>query len=202
MALALLRYLGLPERSLLEARPHLIRWQLYSASANDALYNAIGKGNPNFVASEYFPDVPAGEEKNGVLCQNLEALTFADHSFDVVITEDVLEHVQDWEQAVREIARVLKPAGAHIFTVPLWLDRPTVERVRIRDGHIEYLLPPEYHGDPIRGKILAYRNFGIDVLEKLRQLGFETQLQLSTYRDILRFGIADSIVLVSRKRQR
>ncbi|MDW8467335.1 MAG: class I SAM-dependent methyltransferase [Chloroherpetonaceae bacterium] len=129
VALGLMQHFGLPLTSLAENRGALMQRKLYSASANEPIYRAIGEGNPNYIASEFFPDVPAGKQKGGVLCQNLECLTFPNSAFDAVITEDVLEHVRNWHQAVREIARVLKPAGVHIFTVPLCLDRPTVERV-------------------------------------------------------------------------
>ena len=41
-----------------------------------------------------------------------------DHSFDLVIACDVLEHVQDFREALREIRRVLAPSGCAILTVP------------------------------------------------------------------------------------
>ena len=43
--------------------------------------------------------------------QNLEKLTYEDESFDVVITQDVFEHINEPFQAFKEIARVLKPGG-------------------------------------------------------------------------------------------
>ena len=66
----------------------------------------------------YLEGVPPGTRKDGELCQNLEYLTFADCSFDVFITQDVLEHVFNPDRAVREIMRVLKPRGVHVFTAP------------------------------------------------------------------------------------
>jgi SAM-dependent methyltransferase len=45
-----------------------------------------------------------------------EALPFANDSIDTVLCYDVLEHVQDPEQTLSEIYRVLKPAGL-FFTV-------------------------------------------------------------------------------------
>ena len=47
-----------------------------------------------------------------------ERLPFADASFDVVFTNEVLEHVQDDRQAAREIARVLRPGGRSVNFVP------------------------------------------------------------------------------------
>jgi hypothetical protein len=61
-----------------------------------------------------------------------------------------------------------------------------------------HLLPPEYHGDPLRGTILAYRTFGIDLFESLNAIGFETQVNFSTFAD-RHWGIFDSSVFVSRR---
>lgn len=42
-------------------------------------------------------------------------LPFEDNHFDVVSCCDVLEHIEDWEATVAEIARVLKPGGLFLF---------------------------------------------------------------------------------------
>ena len=44
-----------------------------------------------------------------------EALPYADQAFDAVVCVDVLEHVQDLEQVIREVARVLRPGGMFLF---------------------------------------------------------------------------------------
>ncbi len=49
-------------------------------------------------------------------------LPFRDHSFDVVLTTQVLEHVFTPEEFLREIARVLRPGGRLILTVPFAWD--------------------------------------------------------------------------------
>lgn len=41
-----------------------------------------------------------------------------DEQYDLVVAFDVLEHIKDDSCAIREIARVLKPNGVFIFTVP------------------------------------------------------------------------------------
>jgi SAM-dependent methyltransferase len=45
-------------------------------------------------------------------------LPFGDGSFDAVLALDVLEHLDDDRGAAREIARVLRPGGCAVVTVP------------------------------------------------------------------------------------
>ena len=60
-----------------------------------------------------------------------------------------------------------------IFTVPFHDGEHTVERARQRDGAIEYLLEPVYHLDLLRpAGILAFRDYGRDIVERLRAAGF------------------------------
>lgn len=47
-----------------------------------------------------------------------ELLPFRDQAFDTVFATEVLEHVDNAEQAVAEIARVLRPGGIALVTVP------------------------------------------------------------------------------------
>jgi SAM-dependent methyltransferase len=53
-------------------------------------------------------------------------LPFRDGSFDVVMASDVLEHIERDGKAVSEIARVLRPSGSVILSVPAhgWLFSP------------------------------------------------------------------------------
>ena len=111
--------------------------------------------------------------------QNLEALTYSDNSFDIVVTSDVMEHVRLDDRAHREIRRVLKPGGAYIFTVPHFRDSAqTFVRVAVIDpgdpGKDEFPVEKEYHGDANSedGRALSYRAYGTDLDETLRELGF------------------------------
>src|SRR5437868_8507474 len=49
-----------------------------------------------------------------------EAVPFADGSFDLVTAFDVLEHLDDDVRALREMARVVSPAGLIAVTVPAY----------------------------------------------------------------------------------
>jgi SAM-dependent methyltransferase len=184
---------------LYNAKPDLSAVSIYSAVSKDHLHLSLGPENPNFVCSEYFPDIDAGHEKDGVVCQNLERLTFSNEQFDVVITEDVFEHIRLPEKAFAEIHRVLKRDGRHIFTVPFMFDRKTIRRVSTDSERDVYILPPAYHVDTLRNEILVYTDFGYDLFDTLSFLGYETSVSLFQHQDAMTFGIADSYVFVSRK---
>jgi SAM-dependent methyltransferase len=55
-----------------------------------------------------------GEVRLGDVC----ALPFLDASFDLVLATDIIEHVDDDLGALRELHRVLRPAGRLLLTVP------------------------------------------------------------------------------------
>lgn len=90
-----------------------------------------------------FPDQAPGSIVGKFRCENLEALTFADESIDLHVTQDVLEHVFHPSKVFSEIARTLKPGGAHIFTVPLVnKHKPSKLRARVSDdGQIVHIEP-------------------------------------------------------------
>lgn len=185
--------------SLVQAKSELSKLSIYSTVSNDALQRILGESNSNYVCSEFFSDLMEGEVRDSVYCQNLERLTFADKQFDFVITEDVLEHVRHPETAFKEIHRVLKPNGYHIFTIPFYVDKKTVERVDTKTETDIYRLAPDYHGDAWGNKVLVYTDWGYDIFDKLDKLGFSTSISMSGYSDATLYGIADSIVFFSQK---
>ncbi|MGI8856236.1 MAG: class I SAM-dependent methyltransferase, partial [Thermomicrobiales bacterium] len=77
-----------------------------------------------------------------------ETLPFSDQSFDVVLAQDILEHVRDPDETLREIHRVLRPSGIALVTV--------INRFAWRDPH--------YH---LRGLNWLPRRFGEGLVERL-----------------------------------
>jgi SAM-dependent methyltransferase len=159
---------------LLDVRPGFRTDAVYELAARGPLVEFLRTRVRHLTCSEYFDDVPPGERRDGVVCEDVQDLTFADASFDVCTSTEVFEHVADDRRAFREVRRVLKPGGLLLFTVPLRGEPATVERARLEGGQVVHLLPPEYHGDRIRGRhnVLAFRNYGHDITDRLLASGF------------------------------
>lgn len=103
--------------------------------------------------------------------EDLMKLSYADSSFDIVLTSDTLEHVPDVKQALSEIYRVLKPGGVHVCTVPWVLTRSTVMRTRLGVSGEEHPLPSSFHGSG-EPDYLVWSEFGADFLDDNEQAGF------------------------------
>jgi SAM-dependent methyltransferase len=124
--------------------------EVHESSPSGPASDKIQRECRSLVRSQFFADVSRGEFRDGCRSEDLEALTFPDESFDLVISQDVFEHVLRPELAFAEIARTLKPGGAHVFTVPYFRGKKTLIRARAgRAGEIEHLEKPDFHGNPI-----------------------------------------------------
>jgi SAM-dependent methyltransferase len=191
------------EFSLRTARVSLSGLKIFETQSDGAIQWALD-GLPGYVCSEYIDDVPSGKYgPNGILCQDLHALSFPDDTFDLVITQDVLEHVRHPGRAISEIRRVLKPGRYHIFTVPMVLTREeTIPLVDVSGEEDRFLVPPVYHLDSMRLKgTLVYNDFGKDFLEKIDSSGMQTRILFSTQVDEREYRIFHSTVFISRKVQ-
>ncbi|WP_028403414.1 class I SAM-dependent methyltransferase [Ectobacillus panaciterrae] len=140
---------------------------IHESSPAGATTQLFSRTCKNYTASQYFNNIPLGQDFQGTRCENLECMTFSDDSFDIFITQDVFEHVMNPEKAFKEIKRVLKSGGVHIFTVPWYHSSPaTVQRARVDGDSIEYLKEPIYHGNPIdpEGSLVTF-DWGMDLIE-------------------------------------
>jgi SAM-dependent methyltransferase len=138
---------------------------------------------PQFSSSDFVPGAPAGSMVAGIRCEDLTCLSYADESFDVVLTSETLEHVPDLDRALAEIMRVLVPGGRHIFTIPVLPDTThTFSRSVIHsDGSIEDRAPRICHpggdvGYPV------FTEFGKDLREVMERAGFEFEVRYGPVR--------------------
>jgi SAM-dependent methyltransferase len=60
----------------------------------------------------------AAARQGGIIVAPAEALPFADASFDVLFSHEVIEHVADDRTAAREMLRVIRPGGRVVIFCP------------------------------------------------------------------------------------
>lgn len=156
----------------------------------------------NYLASQYYPDTEYGTIVDGFRNENLESQTFADESFDLVITQDVMEHVYHPDRVFYEIARTLATGGAHIFTVPMInkYAKTEVWATLNSDGTPNFLHSPEYHGNPVNpyGSPVTM-HWGCDIIDYIYVAsGLDTQI-ISLYDKHLGMMGEYNEVLITRK---
>jgi SAM-dependent methyltransferase len=167
--------------------------RIYEPGDRGALHRFL-REVPVHVRTVYLPDVPRGTIVDGVRSEDLMALTFEPGEFDLVITSDVMEHVRHPYVAFAEIHRVLRAGGRHVFTIPVRhpVRETTIARVDVSGPDDVLLLKPAYHNEH-----LVYNDFGTDMLPRLDEIGFDTE--------VVRFESTDAeaatqLTFCSRKR--
>jgi SAM-dependent methyltransferase len=144
---------------------------------------------PGLRYSEFGSRVPQ------VPSEDLSRLSYADGAFDYVLTSDTLEHVPDFDQAMREIHRVLKPGAKHIFTIPVIWERRTRQRAELTKDGIRHRLPPSYHAGPGQDlpDYLVFNEFGSDVLDRIARSGFSVSVKQARANPVVSTIIAQRI---------
>lgn len=98
---------------------------------------------------------------------DLHDIPFESNSFDVVMCNHVLEHVNDADRCISELYRVLKPGGWAIMQVPIDYSRsetyedPSIVKPEDREAHF-------WQKDHLR-------LFGRDYPDRLRKAGFKVR---------------------------
>lgn len=177
---------------------------IYITEQTTQLFKWLKKRHPKLVGSEYFGDeIPFGTKKNGIRNEDLTALTFADDSFDYILSFDVMEHVSDDLSALAEVYRCLKPGGTFLFTAPFAKEKAKklVRARMLADGSIDHIMPPEYHGNPVdpENGSLCFRYFAWDLISDLKSIGFD-DVNILTYwsRDFAYLG-AEQFLFIAKK---
>lgn len=149
--------------------PHWRHLQVHESSpANRGISLKMRRECPGYVGSHFHPDRPFGTMVGGFRNENVEQQTFADDSFDLVVTLDVFEHVFEPGRMIREIHRTLRPGGWYLCTFPIRKYQVENCKPRVRrstDGTLVHLVDkPEYHGNPISGDgALVTFDYGYDI---------------------------------------
>ena len=98
---------------------------------------------------------------------DVQQIPLADNSIDVVICNHLLEHVDDDRKAMRELYRVLHPAGWGIMLVP-------EERQRATTFEDDTITDPKLRTE-LFGQYDHRRIYGRDYDERLRESGFRVE---------------------------
>jgi hypothetical protein len=106
---------------------------------------------------------------------DIQALPFADESYDVVFASHVLEHIPDDRQALREIRRILKPNGFAILPVPI-----------VGETTIEYPEPNPHEALHVRAPGFDYYDRYQPYFSRVEQYtsdSFPQEFQVHIYED-------------------
>ncbi len=174
-------------QSILKTSPtnqmNLIGWISYANKRNlkVAEINGCGqlhqylKGLKHLSYSEY---VPAENLKTrvknllkGISNQDICNLSYKNNQFDLVIHSDVLEHVPDYQKAISECKRILKPTGICLFTTPIIMRRRTKDRKN---------MSPSFHGSGESDNYVFWE-FGQDILKKNKIRIFFSEPKFENY---------------------
>lgn len=151
---------------------------VYELSYHGAVYRYLKQRFPRFECSEYFGPQALGEKVNGVRNEDVQKLSFADDSFDLVSCTEVFEHVPDYLAGFSEVRRVLRPQGWFVMTVPFFDAERTQAICRIgSNGALEWLQEEEYHDSQVTGVgtvPVFWHHSKRQILDDLRQVGFRS----------------------------
>jgi len=94
-------------------------------------------------------------------------LPFDDNSFDIVLCNHVLEHIEDDAKAMNELYRVLKPGGMGIFQIP--------QDLHLEKTYEDFSITSSKERAKHFGQYDHVRVYGRDYFDRLRQAGFKVE---------------------------
>jgi SAM-dependent methyltransferase len=128
----------------------------------------------SYVMGDYFP-------VEGEVAVDIQKMTFADRSFDLVICHNVIEHVPDDRAALAELFRVLRPGGVALLSAPLvdsWqetYENAAVQSPKDRDLHF--------------GQYDHFRIYGRDLYDRIRAAGFDISTDVAREPEVARYAL-------------
>lgn len=128
------------------------------------------------IGSEFLGDhYGSGEVIDGIRNESVPNLSFDDSTFDLVISNDVMEHVPSPQTAFKELARVLRGGGQVMMTIPFSTECDhSIVRAENVNGTTLHHREPVYHGNHLSSEgSLVFTDFGWDALELAKECGFK-----------------------------
>ena len=139
----------------------------------------------NYVTADFMASFIPGICVTPDLIIDIRETKLPNSTFDLVICNHVLEHVDDDRKALKEIIRILSPDAKVIITVPV----SSVSNVTDERGSIDTPeLRARHFGSPDHVRL-----YGMDVVERFRDAGFD--VDVCRPRDVLSTEIIEESVL-------
>lgn len=118
----------------------------------------IEKYNPKkYIKCDLYPT------STEIVKENIEEISFPDNSFDILIANHVLEHVQNDTKAIEEIQRVLAPGGIAILQTPY---SSILNKTWQDDGILDYKSRLQAYGQEDHVRL-----YGNDIFDKFTSSG-------------------------------
>ncbi len=127
------------------------------------------------LGTEYAPDEDARRRIFPVPHCDILKPELPPGSFDLIVSNDVLEHVPDLSGGISGMASLLKPGGVMLAIFPFaYMSEETLIKAVLEDGGIRHLTEPEYHGNPVDPEAgsLVFAIPGWDILDVCIREGF------------------------------
>lgn len=124
-------------------------------------------------------------------------LPFENESFDIIFCNHVLEHIEDDQKAMSELYRVMRKDGWGIFQVPM--------KNSLEKSYEDFSIIDPKERQKHFGQYDHVRWYGMDYFERLRNVGFEVDINYYSKKfskeEIIRFGLMENEILpvVSKK---
>ena len=99
---------------------------------------------------------------------DLKSMQFKDESFDLIICNHVLEHIEDDRKALKEIYRVLKRGGISILQVPINIKR--------KKTFEDFNITSHQEREKNFGQYDHVREYGLDFKDRIEEVGFEVEM--------------------------
>lgn len=118
-------------------------------------------------------------------------LPFENETFDIVICNHVLEHIEDDAKAMHELYRVMKRGGWGIFQVPM--------KTSLTKTYEDFSITDPKERQKHFGQYDHVRWYGMDYFDRLRNAGFSTEpnfySQKYSKEDIKKYGLVENEIL-------
>jgi len=140
------------------------------------------------IYTSFYDDKYANHNKDQVLNyiniskEDLTTITYEDNFFDFVISNHTLEHIENYQLALKELFRITKINGHLIIHLPIkWNFEKNLRIATLIDDKIHWFSKPCYHGE--KEQFPVFWEFGFEFVRDLHRLLPRAKITIENYVD-------------------